>query len=1082
VNCATSGADEILAKDKNTTVPIISNSKILLDFDFSRGISLLNISDPVAHRDYLRSPSMLFEFAANNGPPQESDTGLRVLTVEAADSASLTVAAVSVADPPLSFELQVTLAPDSAAATLQLTVFTSSEDPIFLRVVFPKIRGIVVPGGASALIGAIPQEAGWVAPLSSGVTLGMPFTNLAPRVGLPISFNNMEVASIFDGSQGGGVFFCDLDGELDNGVPPLEFNLSAAEVVAFWIGDISQSSPGHLSRLAIGVHPEGDWHAAVDFYNSVHRPSWSFPSTPEWFRDAAAIYSPTGLTAGGIYLLQATSNLADGAVWNTWEDNDRAWSDGRNGNASPVQVSPGGFAPAGVSLRAVAQNSKQVDVFAAGWDGAVWVTWEAGDGLWRNNRHGLTPARITPAGFVNPGIPLVCGQQGNDQLDVFFVREDGAVWVTWERGDNAWTDGLDGRAQPAKISPASFVRQGAHLAAAKENDNQLDLFVIRDDGAIWFSSVIDYGLWDVWVRITPTNLFPSAAPIVAIKQNNDQLNVFSISNQGAVLTTWRGGGGDWAPEPVAVTPQNFASPTSYLAAAKQNDRQLDVFFVRDDGAIWVTWESGDGLWTDGVHGYPKPVSTAGLAPGGAPVAAAKQGANQLDAFVVGNDGAIWVTWERDDGGWTDGMEQRPGPAQITPLGFTLPGSDLAVLARSDSHVDAFTIGKGRIRSFLEMPQFLAEANALGTNIVYLTDYWEGADEGGGLPFWNKGDYSPRADLGGESALIEGIDAVHRLGGKVILYLEPFIIYKFSAIGKSMGEGWAGRDDDGNPWMDYPDNYSMVAPFDAWQQYVANTARRLLSYGADGIFLDSYAWQMNRPMYCNDEGVRHSAQDYAAGVLTVTDAVRAAVPSIFNETIVMGETTAGPIARHWDGGVNADFGFGNIWKIEKLIASPVRYGIPEVHMFGNGTDLNGLQQFYAAGHGLALCSYWNGTFMYRWGSHIAELVQIRVTYKDALIHGAQINQPPSDNPDVIAYQYQGTSHRMLTIVHIVPGDTSANITLGENDERGFWIDLLTGAEFSAPDGILSNVALSSDDRAIRVLLHRQRPFLKSTPLP
>ena len=163
-------------------------------------------------------------------------------------------------------------------------------------------------------------------------------------------------------------------------------------MAAFWVREYFKVlAPGQLSRLGIGVHPEGDWHAAVDFYNSMHRPRWSFPSTAEWFRDAAAIYSPTGLTAGGIFLKQPTSFLADGAVWNTWEDNDGKWTDGATTN--PVQVSPGGFAPAGGSLLATMQNLGQVDVFAAGWDGAVWVTWEAGDGLWRTTDIGLTPAR-----------------------------------------------------------------------------------------------------------------------------------------------------------------------------------------------------------------------------------------------------------------------------------------------------------------------------------------------------------------------------------------------------------------------------------------------------------------------------------------------------------------------------------------------------------------------------------------------------------------------------------------------------------------------------------------------------------------
>ena len=113
-----------------------------------------------------------------------------------------------------------------------------------------------------------------------------------------------------------------------------------------------------------------------------------------------------------------------------------------------------------------------------------------------------------------------------------------------------------------------------------------------------------------------------------------------------------------------------------------------------------------------------------------------------------------------------------------------------------------------------------------------------------------------------------------------------------------------------------------------------------------------------------------------------------------------------VARHWDGGLNADFGFGKL--TGKLTASPVRYGIPEVCMFGNGVDLNGLHQFYAAGHGLALCSYWPGSFMYDFAAHIKKLVQIRSSYKDALIHGARINQPSTDNASLVTYKFQGTT--------------------------------------------------------------------------
>ncbi len=47
--------------------------------------------------------------------------------------------------------------------------------------------------------------------------------------------------------------------------------------------------------------------------------------------------------------------------------------------------------------------------------------------------------------------------------------------------------------------------------------------------------------------------------------------------------------------------------------------------------------------------------------------------------------------------------------------------------------------KTRISSFLEIPKLLEEAQSLGTNIVYLWDYWQGTPEGGRPQYWNKGD-------------------------------------------------------------------------------------------------------------------------------------------------------------------------------------------------------------------------------------------------------------------------------------------------------------------------------------------------------
>jgi hypothetical protein len=717
-------------------MPGIKNSIVLIDFDLTRGITLRRLFDVIAQRDYLPAPSMFFEFAVDNGPIFQSHTGLTaVLVSEAPDGSSLSISARSI-DGKIAFNLTATLPPDLPVVLFELEAINLTPDPIFLRVVMPKIFGVRTPGHPAHMMGAIPQEGGWVAPLLPNITLGrwsQPNSlgtpvrplgmNFLIDVGLPNARNHMEVASIFDRSTGGGIFFCDMDGDLDNGVAPLQFNLSAEAVVGFWTGNIQGRAK--LPRLAIGVHPEGDWRRAVHFYTSVHRAHWTFPSTPAWFREAAAIYTPAGGGAGGIYL----------------------------------------------------------------------------------------------------------------------------------------------------------------------------------------------------------SLMP--------------------------------------PTPLA----------------------------------------------------------------------------------------------------------------------------------------------DRISSFRNLTDLLSEANALGTNVLYLIDYWEGASQGNDPPYWNKGDYVPRSDLGGEQALQEGIALVHQSGGRVLLYVEPFTVYQYSQIGQAKGPMWGGRRWDGKLWgletIDTPDNdypnyaktYEMVAPFQEWQDYVVSIAERLVgNYGADGIMLDSYAWQMNRPMYNSEQKFPHSAQDYSRGVLRLVERVRDAIQKINADAVVIGECTAGPIARHWDGGLSADLGFGNIWippgipsqqpltgspVPQRLVASPVRYGIPEVHMFGNGLNLGGLHQIFAAGHGLALCSNFpGGGFMYDNAAHIKTLVEIRQAFRHVLIDGDQINQPGTDNPMVVAYQYQGGTDRIVTIVNLDDSDAMANISLDTLDPGGRWINLLSGpidpvTYRTNSSGVFESVALTTGPGSLLVLLNIHR---------
>lgn len=343
--------------------------------------------------------------------------------------------------------------------------------------------------------------------------------------------------------------------------------------------------------------------------------------------------------------------------------------------------------------------------------------------------------------------------------------------------------------------------------------------------------------------------------------------------------------------------------------------------------------------------------------------------------------------------------------------------------------------KTRIPSFREIPKLLDEAQSLGTNIVYLWDYWQGTPEGGRPQYWNKGDYIPRSDLGGSEALKDGIRALHERGGRIIVYVESFVLFYYSHVGKEKGADWAARRPDDSLYDQYPQNYSLAEWLPAWHDYLVSVVERLVrDFDVDGIFLDSLGWQMNWPAKTRESAL-HSPADYSRGVLRLADRVREAIQRIKPDAVVIGENTSGALPRHANGGLAADFAWLAVQNQHRVTASPVRYGIPEANIYSNGKDRNQMNQIFAAGHSLALADLHLPE-----ADYIRQLVRIRQKYKDALIHGKQAFQPHTGHDDVAAYFYRGAINNIITIVNTSTSDYSGNLELGQ-EHGSSWKELL-----------------------------------------
>jgi len=372
--------------------------------------------------------------------------------------------------------------------------------------------------------------------------------------------------------------------------------------------------------------------------------------------------------------------------------------------------------------------------------------------------------------------------------------------------------------------------------------------------------------------------------------------------------------------------------------------------------------------------------------------------------------------------------------------------------------------------YRKLPTLLKEAQSVGTNILYLVDWYEKADFSDltdeerkkyaddyyhrviHRPYWNKGDYIPRSILGGEEAFIEGIKAVHEQGGKVIVYVEPFILGVFTDAGKKHGFDWCGYHKEGNPVEAYRAYYTMLFENPEWQDYLAETCARLVGdYGIDGIFYDSMGWQWNRRMYDKD-GRRHTCDENSLGLLELIRKTRAAIRAVNPEAVIMSESGSGPLLWHLDGGLSCDLCWPNTGYIKHVVSAPTRYAFPRSNLFSCGVDFNDLFQYFAAGINLALSPF----SIYCMGGYPEEktietlhrLVSLRKEYADALIDGQLVREPQTGSVYVPSYLFNGKEYTILNICSTLDSDFDARPTLGVEYAGSKWYDCWNDREYIA----------------------------------
>lgn len=243
-----------------------------------------------------------------------------------------------------------------------------------------------------------------------------------------------------------------------------------------------------------------------------------------------------------------------------------------------------------------------------------------------------------------------------DQLEVFTVRSDGALTLRWKAENGAWN-------APIALSAAGLAPANAPVASVFQPlNNQLETFVVGNDGAVYLVWKAQNGRWNAPIRLTDTRVAAPGAPLAGVFQPvNNQLEVLYAGTDGAINLLWKAQNGAWN-RPIRLTPAGATISGAALAASfYPPNNQLEVLYIDAAGGLRVLWKANNGAWN-----VPAAISPAGVAPPGAPLSLTYQPLNnQLEAFYIGNDGALRVSWKANNGAWQ-------GPVALTAGGVANP--------------------------------------------------------------------------------------------------------------------------------------------------------------------------------------------------------------------------------------------------------------------------------------------------------------------------------------------------------------------------------------------------------------------------
>lgn len=177
----------------------------------------------------------------------------------------------------------------------------------------------------------------------------------------------------------------------------------------------------------------------------------------------------------------------------------------------------------------------------------------------------------------------------------------------------------------------------ANVAVVSRNPNALDAFFCDENGQVCYKAWTKKDGWyQHWRNLGPSSL-PSRAFITAVSRRPDQLDIFACASDGQVYTSWwREGGADWSGvrHGWKCLGGHFRSG-AYVNALATKPENLELYVIGNNGFMYNAW------WNP-KHGWDYWTRIRGHAMSGGRTSSVSRSQETLDLFVCDYDGQVYT--------------------------------------------------------------------------------------------------------------------------------------------------------------------------------------------------------------------------------------------------------------------------------------------------------------------------------------------------------------------------------------------------------------------------------------------------------